>query len=390
MKPFDVGALLTEANRRTGLTDLGDPDCIGNLEAFVQSVNQSGEVAENRWDAAYEYVVRLLVNRQYFAKDLKDHPEILDEPLQPPVAIVALPRTGSTKLQRLLGATGHFQNLLWWQQHMFARIPGEADGGVAQRLEETKRFEKWCYEVCPDMLKGHPRFAEEPEEEQILNEYMFPPVMSVQFSGADYSQERLMSLDIKPVYQYMKMQLQYLQWQFQPGSQKPWLLKSPTNLGFEDMLVDTFGDGTKLICSHRNPVNIVCSIAKTTEYYRQVFSDVMSEEKTHRLGENMLAALAYAVQRHMEWRDANQTVQVLDIGFSTINRDSMKTVELVNDFLNLGMSKAQEEEIVRWDEEQKASHQRNDYSPEYFGLSESKIEDAFTPYLERYAELLKI
>lgn len=385
MKSFDVSQLLHTATERTGLRNFGTPDCIEPLTTFVQSLNEGGEIAPDRWDAAFEYIVRLLVNRLWFVRDLELHPEILDQELLPPVAIVALPRTGSTKLQRMLGESNSFQNLLWWQMHMFARIPGQQDGGAERRFKVTKEFEQWNYQVCPDMVKGHPRYADAAEEEQILQEFVFPPVLSVQFSGADYSQERLMEFDPAPMYDYMANQLKYLQWQFYPQDIKPWVLKSPTNLGFESNLVATFGRKTKFICPHRNPINVVCSIARTAEYYRQVFSDVSTEEKSRSLGANMLNALAYGLQRQMEWRQLNPDIEILDISFKDVVKNPKRVMRSIYGFLDIELTDAIETRVLNWNEEQKKTHQKNEYSLDHFGLTENQVNTAFEPYLEQFS-----
>ena len=389
MKNFDIEALLATATERTGLTDLGSPDCLDALEALVVSINANGEIAPDRWDAVFEYIVRLLVDRLLFTRDLAQHPEILEEDLLPPVAIVGLPRTGSTKLQRMLGAADNFQHLLWWQMHRFARIPGVENNGAAQRFQETKNYEEWVYQQCPDMEKGHPRYAEAPEEEQILQESTFPPVLAVPFSGADYSQDRLAAFDPQPMYDYMGKQLKYLQWQFYPEQKRPWVLKSPTNLGFEAQMVNTFGRNTRFICPHRNPVNVVCSIAKTAEYYRRVFSDVLTDEKRQSLASNMINALTFGMQRQIAWRQENPDVQILDVSFKDVNHNPVEVLESIYQFLGLELSDNIVATVKKWDEEQKTSHQRNEYSLEYFGLTERQVYDAFEPYLDQFGNYIK-
>ena len=104
MRPFGVNSLLQSAEESTGLADFGPEDFREGLEALISSINSNESVSDARWDDAREFLLRLLKNRLWFAKDLADHPEILDQKLLPPVTILPLPRTGSTKLQRMLDA----------------------------------------------------------------------------------------------------------------------------------------------------------------------------------------------------------------------------------------------------------------------------------------------
>lgn len=382
--------LLQTAKDRTGLSDFGQPDCMDNLEALVTSINTGGAVSPRRWDDVHEYLVRILVNRLWFAKDLKENPDILEQELLPPVAIVSLPRTGSTKTQRLLGASDQFLNLLWWQMHMFARIPGESDGGVAERLRLTKEFEAWADKASPDLKLGHARYADQPEEEQILQEFMFAPTISVQFSGSDYTPEQLMKTQAQPIYDYMAMQLKYLQWQFHKDDRRRWLLKAPQNLAFEEELANTFGRKMKMIMPHRDPLNIVPSIAKLGESFRAMFSDSQDKEGLVRLAKNMLFGFSYSINKHMEWRDKNPDVEILDLSFDDINNNTLDVLTTVYDYLDIELTDDVRAEVKAWDKEQKASHKGAKYSLEEFDLTKEEIYEAFKPYTDRFASYLNI
>src|SRR5882757_1929589 len=136
MTLFKLDALLSEARDHSGLADFGPDDFLPGLKVPVDDLNRPGAVSADRAGALRQRFLRLLVNRLYFAKDLREHPEIQEEVIHAPVEISALPRTGSTKLHRLLAASGDFQALPMWKTHMFARIPGLAAGGEAQRIQE--------------------------------------------------------------------------------------------------------------------------------------------------------------------------------------------------------------------------------------------------------------
>lgn len=386
MKPFDVQVLLNTAKARTGLSDFGEPSCLDNLESLVISMNAGGNISESRWDAAHEYIVRLLVNRLWFHQDLKDNPEILDQKLQPPVAVVSLPRTGSTKTQRLLGASNEFQNLLWWQMHMLARIPGEPDGGRAERIRITKEFEVWTDQVSPELKFGHARHAEAPEEEQILQEYMFQPTVSVQFSGADYTQEQLMSTQMQPIFDYMAMQLKYLQWQFEKDSSRPWLLKAPQNMSYEKELVNTFGRDMKIITTHRDPKNIIASIVKLGESFRAMFSETQTEESLHKLGKAMLMGFAYSINTHMAWRDENPDIEILDLSFHDVRSNTDDVLRKVYGYLDIELTPEIEKRVADWERESDSKHQSHKYTLEQFGLTEEEVDKAFEPYTSRFSE----
>ena len=236
-RKFDVEELLATARQRTGLSDFGPADFMEGLTLLVDDLNTEADIRADRWDHAQDRLLRLLMNRLWFAKDLTNHPEILNEEIGSPVIIASLPRTGSTKLHRMLGASQGFQTLRWWQAHMFARIPGLADGGRARRIEETRAFEKWMYEVSPEMYTGHPMFTGEPKEDQWLMECTFRHTIPfASFSSTNYVQWA-MTADMQPNFDYFNAQIKYLQWQEKrfrkDRDTAPWLLKTPNHMGDE-------------------------------------------------------------------------------------------------------------------------------------------------------------
>lgn len=389
MKNFDVKQLLDTATQRTGLSDFGPEDFREGLEALVEGINAQQSIRDDRWNDTFEYLVRVLNNRLWFARDLKDHPEILDQELLPPVVILPMPRTGSTKLQRLLGASDSFQSLLYWRMHMFARIPGLENGGKAERIRETEKFEKWIYEVCPDFIKGHPVFALEPEEEQILNEFTFRthrlPALFYAPKYADWYGDA----DKEPTYSYMLQQLKYLQWQFYRNDPKPWLLKSPTNFGYEEQLIKNFGRKTKLICPHRDPVNCIISITRTSEYSRDLFTNVDNKALANEFATYILDMFAASAKRNIEWRANNPDVEVLDLSYREINDDAIGVLHKVYDFLDIELTPQIENSVKGWEEgKSKKLFARNTYAPEEFGLTEQQIHGAFSEYMERFAEYI--
>ena len=210
MKPFSVDNLLEAAKQRDGLADFGPDDFMGGLTALVDGLNNDVDLVEDRRENLRGWLINLLVNRLRFQHDLTRHPESLEEDLGTPVIIASMPRTASTKLHRMLAASNDFQVLKFWSVHQFARIPGSPDGGKAQRIQETQEFERWIYEVCPQMLNGHPHFTHEAEEEIFLNECTFQTQMLASRFGCETYQRWLATTDFTASYDYLRQQLQYL------------------------------------------------------------------------------------------------------------------------------------------------------------------------------------
>ena len=378
-----VDELLREARERTGLADFGPDDFRDGLTALVHGLNTDARISASRLPALRERLLRLLMNRLWFARDLAAHPEIRDEDLGVPTVISSLPRTASTKLHRMLGASEDFQTPRPWQVHMFARIPGEADGGRARRVQETRAYEKWIYEVSPEMLHGHPVFTDEPEEDMMLSEHSFRAPFLCGIFDSDHYVQWLMQADLQPMYDYLKLQLQYLQWQEGDRPRRPWLLKTPVHFGNEHWLVKLFGQA-RFVVTHRDPARCIPSIASTTLGWRKLYSETPDSGRS---GDSMIGMFAYAASEHLRWREANPQVEILDLAFDEITRDGASAARKVYDFLGLPLSAHAVSAMRDWERRNgQDKHGTHRYSADEVGLSQTAINEAFAPYKTRFAE----
>lgn len=375
---------LQMAQARTGLSDFGPDDFREGLEMLVKGVNADVAVRADRVDDLRENVLRLLVNRLWFQKDLTEHPEILDEVIESPIIITSMPRTGSTKLQRLLAASGDFQLVEYWKGHMFARIPGLPDGGREQRIAETRAYEKWLYEVSPDMITGHPVFTDEAEEEMQLFEYSFRTGALGVF-GSPSLFEWLMSADNTPAYDYLKSQLQYLQWQHPQDRKRPWLLKTPIHFGLEAQVTRIFNN-PRFIVTHRDPVKCVPSIAGVTHNWHLLYADA---EPHLTGGEALTSYYGQSADDHLAWRQNDPSLQIIDITFSDITSDDEAVVRRIYEAFGLTLTDRSKQGMCQWSERNpRNKHGGHAYSAGKFGTTDEAIRNRFSKYYEHFGDLI--
>ncbi|MET0658617.1 MAG: sulfotransferase [Steroidobacteraceae bacterium] len=386
MKSFDADEILETARRRTGLADFGPGDFLEPFRVFVTSLNTTAAIAPDRFDRMYERLQRLLINRLWFAKDVAEHPEINDEDVGAPIVISTLPRTGSTKLHRLLAAGGDFQYLTFWKAHMPSRIPGEPDGGVQRRVAETREHEAWMYATSPDMRVGHPMYTDEAEEDQWLMEQSFRhPLLAGAWEAPLYMQW-LMQADTRLTFDYFLGQLKYLQWQT-PASErnKPWLIKSPTHFGYEHQLQRIFR-AMKVVVSHRDPGKSISSISSTTKAARKMYSD---QHTGAVMATHLNDMFSHVATEHVRWRDANPQVPALDLAFREVSADGLAAARKVYHFLGMPMSAAAAARMRDWEQRNGLEkHGRAVYSAEEYGTTEADIRAAFAAYIERFSRFL--
>ena len=383
---FSANQLLRKASENTGLGDFGSEEFREGFDILVSSITARNEVPLDRYAQMEKYFLRLLMNRLWFAKDLADHPEIAEQELLPPVIISSLPRTGSTKLQRLLGATGNFQELLYWQGFNFARRPGKADEGLQQRINETSQHLQWRIQQTPDYFRGHEQNALEPDEDILLMDFSFHSgQLAIQFSTPEYF-EWLAKTDYSYVYDYLCLQMKYLQWQFCPGGDKPWVSKCPAHLGREEQLDRIFPQGYYLVATHRKPDQIIPSGAKFIEYMQKEFY----ENSDAQLAANLIfAGHTLPVLKQMKWRETDHNAAILDLGFKEVTADSIAAAKKVMEFVGVTFDEVVEKGIREWDKEHR-QHKfgKQQASLEEYGIEKAQIDEMMEPYLKAFAQYL--
>jgi hypothetical protein len=112
---LDVGTLLAAARRRSGLSDFGDGRFREGLGVLIDAFNACDDAHAFGRIVFSNHVVSLLVNRLKIQADLTRHPEILDIPLDRPIFITGLPRSGTTFLHRLMSEDPDGRTLRTWE-----------------------------------------------------------------------------------------------------------------------------------------------------------------------------------------------------------------------------------------------------------------------------------
>jgi hypothetical protein len=107
--------MLLEARRTTGLSDFGDERFLEPLGLLIRSAEQEADFNPVGRFMQSTNIQRLLRHRLYAQDLLIRYPEILEREIAAPVVIVGLPRSGTTRLHRLLAADERFLHLKAWE-----------------------------------------------------------------------------------------------------------------------------------------------------------------------------------------------------------------------------------------------------------------------------------
>ena len=127
---LEVNSLLSAAREQTGFSDLGDDSILEGLEVLVDAINREAKLTDagvSRWETM---IVATLVNRLRVEDWLASHPELLERPVEKPLFVFGLPRTGTTltiNLDRLWPSVRlDWWGMLWIEDHRQTRPVGIA------------------------------------------------------------------------------------------------------------------------------------------------------------------------------------------------------------------------------------------------------------------------
>jgi hypothetical protein len=263
-RPLQVDPLLALARRRSGLFDFGDTAFIDPLRRLLSACTDEASLSlvgrmATRWDVA-----RFLTNLLRFQDaELRD-PGILRQPIERPIFITGLPRSGTTFLHRLLLEDPDNRAPLVWQT-IYPYPPSHGrDARPARVARQLRAFER----LAPEFRALHPLDATSPQECSEITAHVF---RSLRFDSNYRIPSYRRWLDQAghgPAYRFHRRFLQHLQHQASGGS---WVLKCPDHLFALDAVRAEYPDA-RLVFVHRDPVKVLLSVAKLTEVLRRPFT----------------------------------------------------------------------------------------------------------------------
>ena len=225
---------------------------------------------------AYESLAKALANRMRIEDLIARHPEIEQEPVERPIIICGMPRTGTTHLHNLMSADPNLRHLPYWEslEPVLAATEQPPAGTPDPRLGACAQACMFMDGLLPHFKRMHEMTVEHAHEEiQLLandiSGMLFETMAHVPGWRDDYKTH-----DQTSSYRYLRRTLQALSWlDRQSGNDanipRRWVLKSPQHLEQFGPLLTVFPDAT-LVITHRDPVAVVASMATMVAYTRRL------------------------------------------------------------------------------------------------------------------------
>jgi Sulfotransferase family len=385
---FSVADMLAAACAEAGLVDFGTEEFREALTRLVDSTNNEALLSELGATAFKADMHRMLVVRLRFAEALKRNPEILDEDVSDPIVILGMPRTGTTKLQRMLSADPEVQRLDYWR--LYNPVPfddavtGNAFVNEDPRIDAARRVISAMAQLMPKWMDSHPTSAEEVDEDVFLQIYTFKSQILYMFRPVPSYQAWMEQQDFRDTYQFEKKMLQYLQWQDGGKRGRPWILKTPVHMRTTHIVREVFPKAT-LVFTHRDMHQVIPSHCRLMESTRNIY---MVKTDLHEIGRVCLSDFKTEMQKHLELRDRmGAQLNILDVYYDELKVDALGVIRKIYRHAGRELTPRREQVMRDW-EQAHPLHYAGSYSYkiEDYGLTNDDIDQAFAGYNKRFLQ----
>lgn len=374
-------ALIAEAAKVTGLLDFGGDSYREGLDVLVADLNAG---AAKGWHneagiaRANRDILHWLSNRLRVEDYLKQHPALLDRPVERPVFVMGVPRTGTTLMSNLLAADPARRSPLTWE--IDEPVPPVAaadllttDPRALARLDQ----ERAALAANPDMGKYYRGSAVYPNECVFFMAHDFKTLMIESKGRLPGYKEFIFSCNMTSAYEYHRKFLQVLQ-HHAPGV---WNVKKPSHALWLETIFQVYPDA-RVVWTHRDPFTAtgsLCSIISLSHmgHMGKVDAEWLAQDYPWQAAEH--------ANRIMDFRDKYGEDRIIDVHYADLVSDPVGETRKLYAKLGDEWTPEAEAGIQRWvDDNPQNKFGKHDYKLAQYGLSKESLEPLFERYLSRY------
>jgi len=375
---MNVQEIIEAAQQQTGLTDLGDPRIMEGLNRLVDALNREAKLSERGQQSVASNLVATLANRLRVEDYLTRHPQLLQRPIEKPLFVFGLPRTGTTLAINLLSVDPARRCFLRWEAADSVPPPKAEELHAGPRYQKCQDQTEMALKYAPHIAAIHYEDADSPTECQFS---MTPSFVAQYYDSMydipSYHHWFLYEADYAPAFDYHKRLLQLLQ--AEAGGR--WTLKNPWHPLFLEALVGVYPDA-QLVMTHRDPVDVVGSACSLIKAVRPMFSDDVDPEA---IGQCLLETFDVMIERTLAYKAQHGWESICDVLYPDLMRDPIGEVRKIYQHFDEPFTAEAEAAMKAYmDSNPKGKHGRHSYSLEDYGLSAEQVRTRYRDYCERF------
>jgi Sulfotransferase family len=372
-----VQDLLAAAREQTGLADLGDAGILVGLNCLVDALNSEARLSERGEKSIASALVNTLANRLRVEDYLARHPELLERPVEKPLFVFGLPRTGTTLTINLLSQDPARRCFLRWEAFDSIPPPTRAELHAGPRFDKAQALIDMSLQYAPHISAMHHEDGDSPTECQFSMAPSFCAQYYEAIAAVPSYRQWWLGASYLPAFRYQKRLFQLLQSEA-PGR---WTLKNPWHALYLDDLTAIYPDA-QLVMTHRDPVEVVASACSLIKHVRAMFSDSVD---AHAIGQTMLDTFEKMIERSNAYRQKHGADSIHDIHYAEQMRDPIGEMKrLYRRFDEPWTDAAETSMSAHLAANPKGRYGKHDYALEEYGLSKEQVRERFSAYCLRF------
>ena len=377
--PDDV---LKVVAQRTGLSDIDSDSWRAGLAIVLDEANNSPAFTPHGREQIIGDCVDALGRRVQIHDYIQSHPEVLDAPVERPLVVLGMPRTGTTVISYLLDQDPLRRSLLHW----------ECLQPVPPATTETLRTDPRCLallEYRQRLLKmiqdgrvaiPHWEDADGPTEDMFIQNQDFKGLSWDAFLPTSrYAEWLINEADMTSAYEYQKRYLQVLQSKA-PGT---WNLKMPSHSVHIETLLKVFPDA-RLIWAHRDPYKATGSLCNLFKMPKSLVHHPEAVD-LEAMGRNAMTQMKSHVERPMRTRDRIGDDRFFHMYYHDMMNDPMDVMRRIYEWAGDELTDETAARMQTWlTEHPQDRFAPNTYTLDQYGLSVEKLKPTFAEYLATF------
>lgn len=365
------------AIEETGLDDFGPGAWRDGLDALLDALDDAD--LNDLGAATFDFVVGNALRQRLGVVDwLRREPDIRRHPIEAPVIVVGLPRTGTTALAHLLAADSDTRSLRTWEASAPVPPPERATETTDPRIAATQAGIDVSHELMPDLVRLYFATAESPSEALDLMAMSFRSWQASGPARVPAYEDWLLGCDMADGYAFEADVLRLLQWRCPPTR---WAWKNPPDVAFLDAVRAVYPDA-RFVWTHRDPTAALTSVCSLLEVVGAPGSDRFDASA---LGPHQTELWGTAIDRGLAARDAIGEDAFVDVFMPDLVADPIAAMAALYAELGWAFTEHAATAMRRWSDGN-AQHARGDHRPDpgRYGLDGQAVAERFSAYCERF------
>lgn len=368
--------VVKDAQERTGIHQL-HTDSFREGLAVVEAVVNADDPDDHRDRRIHIECTKALMSRLRVDDWIARHPHVLDVPVERPVFVVGMPRTGTTVLVNLIGQDHEQCRVLWhWE------IDNPTPPVERAHILDDPRIAAKIAKLAPlrERLAHFPRMelATDPVEcVHVLAQDFRSVTWQTSTGSTRFNDWLLDEADLRPAYRHHRRTLQVLQ---SAGAGGQWVLKLPSHALHLEALVAVYPDA-RLVFTHRDPLPALVSMCSYATMIHEANGNPIDRDE---LVAATLRQVLESALRPIAFRAAHPEIPCFELYQHDLATDPIGQVTALFDWIGLPVSSTLADRMERYLATQWA-HQpgTHRYSAADFGITRASVDETFAPYLER-------